>query len=304
MNNVQDFIKWALTHVDPETIPIGAELPLPAVACGTEPWHYLYGTVRSKTTASKLEERWANYYSSHGWTRARYDKATACWQPTDYATDCQGLLDAYFTYELDTKTDINANMNYTDWCTDKGNVCEVTRAYVVGEAVFMVNSSNGKAAHVGWICGFDTDGIPLVVEARGLNFGVVVTRFCERSWTHRGLMTKKFDYKNDESEENNMATIFEVTCPMLKGDNMLAMQKALNANGYTDMNGNKLCEDGKWGEKSQAAFNKLIDAHSKAEDKPAAMPLDMEFCVKSTDGEYIMKATVAKVKDVAKEVSE
>ena len=60
-----------------------------------------------------------------------------------------------------------------------------------------------------------------------------------------------------------MATKFEVTKPMLKGDGVEAMQKALNANGYTDDNGNALEEDGKWGSKSQAAFRKLLEAHTQ-----------------------------------------
>ena len=98
-----------------------------------------------------------------------------------------------------------------------------------------------------------------MVEARGLNYGVVVTRLEGRAWTHRGLMTKKFDYK----EEQPMATKFEVIKPMLKGDGVEAMQKALNANGYTDDKGNALEEDGKWGSKSQAAFRKLLEAHTQ-----------------------------------------
>ena len=60
-----------------------------------------------------------------------------------------------------------------------------------------------------------------------------------------------------------MATKFEVIKPMLKGDGVEAMQKALNATGYTDDNGNKLVEDGKWGPKSQAAFRKLLEAHTQ-----------------------------------------
>ena len=58
-----------------------------------------------------------------------------------------------------------------------------------------------------------------------------------------------------------MATKFEVIKPMLKGDGVKVMQNALNANGYTDDNGNKLVEDGKWGSKSQAAFRKMLEAH-------------------------------------------
>ena len=178
--------------------------------------------------------------------------------PDDYATDCQGLLDAYLTYVQGEKTDVNADYNYRKWCTGKGKTSEVERPYELGEAVFMANAK-GRITHVGWICGLDSDGEPLVVEARGLSYGVVITRLEARPWTHRGLMTKKFDYK----EEQPMATKFEVIKPMLKGDGVKAMQNALNANGYTDDNGNALKEDGKWGSKSQAAFRKLLEAHTQ-----------------------------------------
>ncbi len=259
MTNILDFIRWALTHVNPNTVPSGAVLANgTATNVGTEPWHYLYGTVRTKTTQSRIAERWENYYSSHGWSKESYDNATAGMQPDDYATDCQGLLDAYLTYAQGEKTDVNADYNYRKWCTGKGKTSEIERPYELGEAVFMANS-RGKMSHVGWICGLDSDGEPLVVEARGLSYGVVVTRLEDRAWTHRGLMTKKFDYK----EEQPMATKFEVVSPLLRGDGITAMQRALNANGFTDDNGNSLKEDGKWGSKSQAAFRKLLEAHTQ-----------------------------------------
>ena len=259
MTNVLDFIRWALTHVDPNTVPSGAVLANgTATNVGAEPWHYLYGSVRTKTTPSRINERWENFYSSHGWSKEGYDDATAKMQPDDYATDCQGLLDAYLTYVQGVKTDVNADYNYRKWCTGKGKISEVERPYELGEAVFMANAK-GRITHVGWICGLDSDGEHLVVEARGLSYGVVVTRLADRPWTHRGLMTKKFDYK----EEQPMATKFEVIKPMLKGDGVKAMQNALNVNGYTDDNGNALKEDGKWGSKSQAAFRKLLEAHTQ-----------------------------------------
>ena len=259
MTNVLNFIRWALTHVNPDTVPSGAVLVGgTATNVGAEPWHYLYGTVRAKTTPSRIMERWENYYSSHGWSQESYNNATSGMQPDDYATDCQGLLDAYLTYELGEKTDVNADYNYREWCADKGRISEIERPYELGEAVFIANSK-GKMLHVGWVCGTDSDGEPLVVEARGLSYGVVVTRLEDRAWTHRGLMTKKFDYKEDKP----MATKFEVVSPMLRGDSITAMQRALNANGYTDDNGNTLEEDGKWGSKSQAAFRKLLEAHTQ-----------------------------------------
>ena len=258
MTNVLNFIRWALTHVNPNSVPSGAVLANgTATNVGTEPWYYLYGTVKSKTTAARIEERWRNHYSKT-WTREAYDRATACMSPGDFATDCQGLLDAYLTYELGEKTDVNADYNYRKWCTGKGKTSEIERPYMLGEAVFMANS-RGKMSHVGWICGLDSDGELLVVEARGLSYGVVITRLEARPWTHRGLMTKKFEYE----EDRQMETKFEVTKPMLRGVGVAAMQRALNANGYTDDNGNELVEDGKWGSKSQAAFRKLLEAHTQ-----------------------------------------
>ncbi len=283
MYNVNGFIKWALLHVKPDTVPAKAVLPVPVKDCGAEPWRYLFGTVRARTTRDKLEERWKNYYRSHGWTRAQYDAATKGWKSTDYATDCQGLLDAYLTYERGEKTDINAHMNYTNWCMKKGKIADIERPYTIGEAVFMQSATTGKMNHVGWICGFDVDGEPLVIEARGLAYGVVVTRFESRPWTHRGLMTRKFNY---ESEENSM-TKFELTSPMRTGKAYKAMQKALNAAGYTDANGKKLSEDGKWGAKSQAAFNELLKAHGQAVSGDAKHKLAV-----SVDGRTVYSAEV------------
>lgn len=289
MRNVIDFIRWALTHVTPASIPEGAKLPLQLEQCATEPWHYLFGTVKSRTTRAKIQERWDNHYSK-SWSKEAYDTATAAMLASDYATDCEGLLDAWLTYECDEKTDINADMNYNGWCTDKGEIADIDRPYVVGEALFCANKS-GKMKHIGWVCGFDADGEPLVVEARGLWFDVVVTRLCDRPWTHRGLMTKKFNYESEDDMTVD-CTKFEVKSPMLNGDGVKAMQRALNANGYTDSNGNALTEDGKWGVKSQVAFEKLLKMHSDklSEDMPI-------FYVGSEDGRYKLRLSVDEAKE-------
>ncbi|MCH5279492.1 MAG: hypothetical protein J1E60_06845 [Christensenellaceae bacterium] len=271
MYDVTKFIKWALTHVKKQSVPAGAELPLPAGECGTEPWHYLFGTVKSKTTKNKIEERWENYYSSHGWTRVNYDKATEDFHAEDYATDCQGLLDAWLT-EQGEKTDINSNMNYTQWCSEKGLMTEIDRPYVLGEAVFRANSS-GRIVHVGFICG-TLNGEPLVVEARGLSYGTVVSVLSKRNFTHRGLMTKKFNYdENGEGEVKEMIK-FEVTSPMQKGEAFKAMQVALNAAGYTDEDDKTIDEDGKWGKRSMEAFEKLIAANTNANKHTVSLVVD------------------------------
>lgn len=262
---VTDFIEWALTHVKPATIPSGAVLPLPIAECGTEPWQYLFGSIRVMTTQATIEYYWENHYKKQkGMTRAKYDALTRDWDRNGYATDCQGLLDAWLTYECGVQTDSNADGNYRYWCADKGTISEITRPWVIGEAVFHMNAE-GRMTHIGWICGFMPNGDPLIVEARGIAYGVVMTRLSGRDFTHRGLMTAKFDYNAapEPQEDKPMEPIIlKKTSPMMTGEGIRLMQHALNALGYTDDAGRQLDEDGKCGNCTMQAVTAFANAHT------------------------------------------
>lgn len=264
MYNVYDFISWALSHADPKTIVKRSNFPVSGDKIGTEPWHYLYGTVKVHTNKYWLDSRFDNYYSSHGWTREEYDKVTGDWSPEDWATDCQGLLDAWMTHEMNDKTDINVQMNYANWCTDKGKISEIDRPYVIGEALFIYSSSARKMTHVGWVCGFTDSGDVLAVEARGIRYGVVVTKMSNRKWTHRGLMTKKFDYADPKVEPY----VFRLQRPHLKGEECELMQDTLNRLGYRTTGGDKLKVDGNWGPLSQSVLETFIELNKPAEPNP------------------------------------
>lgn len=166
------------------------------------------------------------------------------------------------------KTDINSAMNYALWCTDKGLIRNIDRKYVIGEAVFRENAA-GRIVHVGWICGFMEDE-PLVVEARSLSYGTVVSSLSKRNFTHRGLMKNRFEY---EKEEKKMIR-FENKSPMLRGEVFLSMQRTLNLAGYVDENGNKLVEDGKWGRKSQQAFESMLENNTTGTIKTIKLDVD------------------------------
>ena len=194
-HNINAFICWALTHADRSTVPDGAQLPQPLSSCGTDPWQYLYGGIKTRTNETNLNSFYQNHYNKY-MTRPQYDALTAQWNRSGYATDCQGLLDAWLTYEQGEPTDINVQMNYYYWCTQKGRIDEITRPYRIGEALFVQSETTGNMGHIGWICGFDADGTPLAVESRGICYGVVVTRVDHRNWTHRGLMTAVFSYSS------------------------------------------------------------------------------------------------------------
>lgn len=195
MDNVLNFIKWALRRAKKSSVPKGAQLPIPLSEVGsvTEA-EYMWGTSGATITQRLLDARFKSYYSKNGWTRAEFDAATKGWvEAKKQVTDCQGLLDWYM------KKDTNANGNYVNFCTDKGLMTSIKREYVIGEAVF--NGTDSKKTHVGWICGFMSNGDPLVVEAQGLKYGVVVRLLKKRSFKYRGLMTKKFEYTEIKPDE-------------------------------------------------------------------------------------------------------
>ena len=222
MKTAYDFISFALSHAKLESIPEDAKLPVGREECGGEPWEYLFGTTGERCSKALLDERFEHFYSKKGWTREAYDVATENWTALKRrVTDCQGLLDSFLG------TDVTANYNYSAWCTDKGAIEEVERPYELGEALFYRNSE-GRMTHVGFVCGF-LSGEPLAVEARGIRFGVVVTRFSERPWTHRGLVTRKLSYDKEYRDEQ---VVLSVTRPMIQGECIEHLQRALNALGY------------------------------------------------------------------------
>ncbi|MBR3383130.1 MAG: hypothetical protein IKG85_08885 [Clostridia bacterium] len=222
MRTALEFITFALTHAKRGSVPAGAKLPIEPDEVGSEPWEYLYGTTGHRVTNALLNERYENFYRNKGWTREAFDMVTGSWPTLSRkATDCQGLLDSFLG------TDVTANYCYTAWCTEKGNIADVDRPYELGEALFYRNSE-GRMSHVGFVCGF-LDGEPLTVEARGIRYGVVVTKFSDRVWTHRGLVTAKLSYEKEYRDEQ---ILLEVKRPMIQGECILNLQKALNALGY------------------------------------------------------------------------
>lgn len=282
MNDVKDFIRWALSHIKRESLPSGAAVLIPREECGTEPWEYLFGSIRVETTQSTLDRYYNNHYCKQ-MTREVYDRITANWSRTGYATDCQGLLDAYLTYELGEPTDLNCEGNYRYYCTEKGAISEISRPYVIGEAVFRANES-GRMEHIGWVCGFDGSE-PLIVEARSIRYGVVVSKLTKRNFTHRALMSKLFDYKEDAP----MPIILKVENPMIQGDAIKALQTALNGLGYTDLDGNKLTEDGRCGKRTMQAVDAFVL------NQQSELPIDPAppvFRLKSDDGDYELDISI------------
>lgn len=226
MKNVLDFIKFALSHAKPSSVPKNAELPYPVGEAGY--WEYLWGTNGQVCTQKLLDSRYQSYYGPNGWSLSEYESITRNWVAEKrHVTDCQGLLDAYLG------NNINADSNFRSYCTDKGLISAINRPYVIGEALF--NGSDTKKTHVGWVCGF-VGSDPLIVEAQGLKFGVVVTRLSKRKFKYRGLMTKKFSYDEQPIPQPDPGT-FVFIRPLRKGDvgdDVVELKKLLIKAGYKE----------------------------------------------------------------------
>lgn len=225
MKNILSYVEFALSHALPSSAPKGAELPYPVGIDGV--WQYLFGTRGQLCTDHLLNERYNSHYSKE-MSRREFDEATKGWvEKGVHVCDCQGLLDAYLG------NDVKANTCYTSYCTEKGKIESISRPYVLGEAVFM--GKTVEKTHVGWVCGFDKNGNPLVVESRGFKYGVVITKLYGRGWDYRGLMTKKFSYEGSPVQPDPSVFIFYRNLKKgMKGEDVVQLKRLLIAKGYKD----------------------------------------------------------------------
>lgn len=224
MENVLNFIKFALSHAHKDSVPKGANLPYAVGIDGI--WEYLYGWRGQLVTQKGLDRAFEDTYSKE-MSRAEFDKSTEGWVENKvHACDCQGLNDAYL------HIDKSANQNYNEFCTDKGLISSINRPFVIGEAVF--NGTDIKKTHVGWVCGFIGKDV-LVVESRGFKFGVVITQMSKRAWKYRGLMTKKFIYTEDYPLPDPDQFIFRRELKKgCNGDDVIELKKLLIEHGYSE----------------------------------------------------------------------
>ena len=227
MKNVIEFVKFALSHANQKTVPVGANLPSKVGDAGV--WNYLYGTRGQVCTQKLLDRAYKSYYRLDGWDRAEFDSVTRGWvEEKVHVCDCEGLLDAYLG------KDVRANDNYVKYCTDKGLIAAIDRPFVIGEAVF--NGTETKKTHVGWVCGFVKND-PLVVESKGLKYGVVISRMSKRAWKYRGLMTRIFEYDPQPEPAPTPAKDFVFTRNLkygCVGDDVVRLKALLIGKGYRD----------------------------------------------------------------------
>lgn len=194
-----------------------------------------------------------------------------------YAFDCSGLIVHYIS-------DIRRWMKGDTTAQGLYRMCGENRGYVgktpiwPGDLVFKYSESSKKMVHVGVYVG---DGY--TIEAKGRDDGVCKRLLSQGDWTHWGRLPL-LQADDPEETEEKVAKKIELTSPMMRGEDIKALQTALNALGYDAGD-----PDGIAGKNTVAAIRAFCQAHSMA---PAELPDVLQVSV-SVDGK-IYVGTVKK----------
>ena len=174
----------------------------------TERWQakdgYIMGAIGENPRIWKTSDwRIAQYENREKYTEKQYEKALYWWKHAERVWDCQGLADGYVTDNAGLgKVNVKAKNNYADWCSPKGVGLIPAEYRMPGAAVFWGDAAS-SIHHVAFLAepveAGKTSGDWYLIEARGVNYGVVRTKLSERNPDFWGLMTKYFEYASDSN---------------------------------------------------------------------------------------------------------
>lgn len=246
---------------------------------------YLDLSVKGCKSAWKVDG-W--YYSQYKSNSKQYKQALYWREHCNRVFDCQGLIEGF--YEIKTGISVNtyARNNYATWCNPKGSGMIPVNRRVPGACVFWGNTS-GSIHHVGYLYKPVVDNKPdgdwYIIEARGVMYGVVMTRLYERKPNFWGWATKYFTYDNSSITPSTPDTSY----PMLRNG---------DENEYVKMLQNELIELGydlgKWG--ADGDFGDCTEIAVKKFQKDNG--LEVDGIVGPITWEYIAKMMAEKAKPV------
>ena len=199
----------------------------------------------------------SEWYFSGQYSGAQLKKANYWRDHAARVFDCQGLADCYVTERAGVgKVNVRARDNYADWCGVKGAGAIPAEKRQRGAAVFIHNGS--YVSHVGYLVSpVDADrpaGDWLVVEARGVMYGVVTTRLSARGWNRWGLMDKYFDYAASSANAPAPLPGMRLLKRGCTGEDVRRLQTSLLELGY-DLP--KYGADGQYGQETESAVRQL-----------------------------------------------
>ena len=217
---------------------------------------YIYATYGAILTERKLAEVRKLYPERMSDKRYQYARNHYIGKRT---TDCYGMIKRYKwtggdaenpslndTPIYDPKTDVNANTAFEKAKVKGpiGTIPEVRGICVRYPGHVGVYIGNGK-----------------VSEARGFDYGTVITKLKDRKWTH-WFQEDGISYESKPTPGGDKCMVeLDVLKKGSKGSSVKSLQMLLNGYGYKDQNGNALVVDGSFGGKTDyavKAFQKKV----------------------------------------------
>lgn len=199
-----------------------------------ENWGYVLGG-QGEVYTKEIAKRWGDIKQG-GKGPAYFLNDCARWYGSK-VVDCSGLIIEAFRSAMPYYQDQTADTLYTR-CSKKGSISALPD--IAGICVW-------KKGHIG----IHTGGGELV-EARGVDYGVVRSRVSERDFTHWGMLRDAVYTLSGTGGINTgkytVKRLLKYTTPLMRGDDVRWLQSALNAAGHSSG-----AADGIFGSKTRSA---------------------------------------------------
>lgn len=181
--------------------------------------------------------------------------------------DCNGLAEGLYKDYSGTNIDTKARYNYAQWCDPKGKGLIPAKYRVPGAAIFWGDTAS-SIHHVAYLYKPVEAGKPggdwYIIEARGVMYGVVMTKLNARKPNFWGWMTKYFEYDQPETHATDSpATGNRTLRNGSEGEDVKAMQTNLIRLGYDC---GKWGADGDFGDATEQALKKFQEEHGLTAD--------------------------------------
>ena len=199
---------------------------------------YIMGSTGQNPKKWSVNSWWFNQYKNNP---KQYKKALYWREHAARVWDCNGMAEGLYKDYSGTDINTKARYNYAQWCSPKGKGLIPASFRVPGAAVFWSDGGASSIHHVAYLYkpvnANNPKGDWYIIEARGVMYGVVMTKLNDRKPNFWGWMTKYFDYDQPV-----------VTTPVTPSDGTLRHGDEGNAVKQMQTNLIRLGYDcGKWG---------------------------------------------------------
>ena len=218
---------------------------------------YIMGSTGQDPKKWATNSWWFTQYSGKQRDKALYWRAHAA-----RVWDCNGMAEGIYKDYSGVDINTKARYNYSQWCGTKGSGLIPAKQRVPGAAIFWGDSA-ANIHHVAYLYkpvnANNPEGNWYIIEARGVNYGVVMTKLNSRKPDYWGLMTKYFDYTGTTASTSPTPTTVVTDTNTFgsrtlqkgsKGNDVKELQKILMQQGYTLP---KYGADGDFGSETETA---------------------------------------------------